>query len=285
MSQLQDYCQLFFISKQEVELITHVAKRLEKEGAQERITRAYIGQLHQMAKTYNYSKTAIEIIESRPDKAWRDFFAESLHPKFILHHQTYANLFHQLGVAYRTYLASVVTYYKLVVDEFLAANLRPEFPGFIYAYKKMESLQMAIIAETYHGIQIKQLEEQREALQLLSLPISRLWTHILLLPLVGHLDTARAKNMLDNMLKEIAQQQAKVFIIDISGISLVDTAVANSLIKMTKSTQLMGCHCLLAGLSPSLAQTIITLGINVNEVHTTANLEEGLKWALQYIQK
>ncbi len=83
------------------------------------------------------------------------------------------------------------------------------------------------------------------------------------------------------MLTKIADTQSKVIILDISGVAVVDTAVANHLIKITKATKLMGCECLLSGISPAIAQTMVELGIQVGDIRTTAALRDALSIAFQ----
>ena len=78
------------------------------------------------------------------------------------------------------------------------------------------------------------------------------------------------------MLERIAESRATQFILDISGVAVVDTAVANHLIKITKATHLMGCECTISGVSPAIAQTVVELGIEVGDVRTTATLQDAL---------
>ena len=82
-------------------------------------------------------------------------------------------------------------------------------------------------------------------------------------------------------LAKIGETRAKIFVIDISGVAAVDTAVANQLIKITKATQLMGCESIISGISPSISQTLVELGINVGEVKTTATLRDALEIGLR----
>lgn len=128
----------------------------------------------------------------------------------------------------------------------------------------------------------RQLREDQEALLAeMSTPVTKLWDGILLLPLVGIIDSKRAQNVMTTMLDKISFTQAKVFILDISGIAVVDTAVANYLIKITKATQLMGCTSIISGIAGSVAQTIVELGINVEEIETTGSMQDALKTALE----
>ncbi len=84
-------------------------------------------------------------------------------------------------------------------------------------------------------------------------------------------------------LAKIAETQARIFILDISGVGVVDTAVANNLIKITRATRLMGCECTISGVSPAIAQTIVDLGIDVGRIKTTANMKDALSDAFHRV--
>jgi PAS domain S-box-containing protein len=118
---------------------------------------------------------------------------------------------------------------------------------------------------------------QAAALSQLSTPVTELWHGILLLPVVGIVDSRRAQDIMNAILEKISEAQATRFIVDISGVPIVDTAVANHLIKITKATSLMGCECTISGVSAAIAQTIVELGIDVGKVRTTATLRDALE--------
>ena len=84
-------------------------------------------------------------------------------------------------------------------------------------------------------------------------------------------------------LEKIAESQARIFILDISGVGVVDTAVANHLIKISRATRLMGCECVISGVSPSIAQTIVDLGIDVGDVKTTSTMKDALATAFKQL--
>ena len=84
-------------------------------------------------------------------------------------------------------------------------------------------------------------------------------------------------------LEKIAESQARIFILDISGVGVVDTAVANHLIKISRATRLMGCECIISGVSPSIAQTIVDLGIDVGDVKTTSTMKDALATAFKQL--
>ncbi|MHC4924837.1 MAG: STAS domain-containing protein, partial [Planctomycetota bacterium] len=114
-------------------------------------------------------------------------------------------------------------------------------------------------------------------------PVTQIWESLLFLPIVGIIDSKRSRDIMNATLSKIAETQARVFILDISGVGVVDTAVANHLIKITRATKLMGCETTISGVSPAIAQTIVDLGIDVGEVKTTATMRDALADAVQAI--
>jgi rsbT co-antagonist protein RsbR len=122
----------------------------------------------------------------------------------------------------------------------------------------------------------KRLEEQSRTNREISTPAIELWDRVLILPVLGVIDSMRAQQMTDTMLNKIKETSSKVIILDIQGVAAVDTAVANHLIKITKATRLMGCQCIISGISPAVANTIVQLGIDMGDVKTNATLREAL---------
>jgi len=120
------------------------------------------------------------------------------------------------------------------------------------------------------------IASQTRSLMEMSTPVTEIWSDILLLPVVGIIDSKRAQDIMNATLSKIAESRARLFILDISGVAVVDTAVANNLIKVTKAMRLMGCECTISGLSPAIAQTIVELGIDVGKVKTTSNMKDAL---------
>ena len=114
-------------------------------------------------------------------------------------------------------------------------------------------------------------------------PIHVIWDGILMLPLYGIIDSKKAQDIMELMLDKILQTQSKVIILDILGVVMVDSAVANHLIKITQATKLMGTTCIISGISPPVAQTVVSLGISLGDVDTQATLKDALSKALKII--
>jgi len=124
-------------------------------------------------------------------------------------------------------------------------------------------------------------EELNRTLEEMSTPVMPIWDGILLLPLIGVVDSSRTDHAVTKTLERINETRAKVFLLDISGVPAVDTAVANQLLKITKATQLMGCETVISGLSPAIARTMVELGVEVGQVRTTATLRDAFALALR----
>lgn len=126
-------------------------------------------------------------------------------------------------------------------------------------------------------------EELHKSLQEMSTPVTPIWDGILLLPLVGIIDSMRTADVMNKSLTKIAETRARVFVLDIAGVATVDTGVANQLIKITKATQFMGCEAIISGVSPAIARTMVELRVSVGDVRTTATLRDAFEIALKRV--
>jgi rsbT co-antagonist protein RsbR len=122
---------------------------------------------------------------------------------------------------------------------------------------------------------------QQQELMELSTPVVRLWDNVLALPLIGTLDSARTQVVMQNLLEAIVQTRSDVAIIDITGVPMVDTLVAQHLLKTVAAARLMGADCLISGIRPQIAQTIIHLGVDLTAVTTKATLADAFAIALK----
>ena len=135
--------------------------------------------------------------------------------------------------------------------------------------------------ETFAGSREAIIDAQRGELLELSTPVVQLWDDILALPLVGTLDSNRAQVVMEALLQKIVEQEAAIAIIDITGVPTVDTLVAQHLMKTVAATRLMGADCIISGIRPQIAQTIVHLGVNLGEVITKATLADAFGVALK----
>lgn len=124
------------------------------------------------------------------------------------------------------------------------------------------------------------LRQQQELLEL-STPVVQLWQNVLALPLIGTLDSARTQVVMESLLQKIVDTGALIAIIDITGVPTVDTLVAQHLLKTIAAARLMGADCIISGIRPQIAQTIVHLGVNLEDVITKATLADAFVVALK----
>jgi rsbT co-antagonist protein RsbR len=122
--------------------------------------------------------------------------------------------------------------------------------------------------------------QQQEMLEL-STPVVQLWEGILALPVIGTLDSARTQVVMENLLQRIVDTGARIAVIDITGVPTVDTLVAQHLLKTVAAARLMGADCIISGIRPQIAQTIVHLGVELNDVATKATLADAFAIALK----
>jgi len=127
----------------------------------------------------------------------------------------------------------------------------------------------------------EQVELQRRTLSELSTPVIKVYENVLVLPLVGAIDTERARRIMEELLTGITRHQAELVIIDITGVPVVDTAVANHLIQTIKAARLLGARSILVGISGEVAQALVHLQIDLSGVVTRSNLQAGIEYALE----
>ncbi|NUQ28684.1 MAG: STAS domain-containing protein [Acidobacteriaceae bacterium] len=137
------------------------------------------------------------------------------------------------------------------------------------------------IAESYIQSRDKVIARQQEEMLELSTPVVMLWDGIVALPVIGTLDSSRAQMVMESLLQAIVQTNSRFAIIDITGVPTVDTLVAQHLLKTITAARLMGAECILSGIRPQIAQTIVHLGITLNDVVTRSKLSDAFRLALE----
>jgi rsbT co-antagonist protein RsbR len=135
--------------------------------------------------------------------------------------------------------------------------------------------------ETYVAARDALITEQAEQLLELSTPVVKLWDGVVAVPLVGTLDSARSQIVMERLLQALVDSGSPYAILDITGVPAVDTQVAQHIIKTIVAAQLMGAQCIISGIRPQIAQTIVSLGIEFGEIVTKANLADALQHALR----
>jgi len=141
-----------------------------------------------------------------------------------------------------------------------------------------------LTVETYVKSREDLIQRQQREMMELSTPVVQLWDNILALPLIGTLDSERTQVVMESLLQKIVETGASIAIIDITGVPTVDTLVAQHLLKTVAAARLMGADCIISGIRPQIAQTIVHLGVNLSDVTTKASLADAFSIALKRTQ-
>ena len=141
-----------------------------------------------------------------------------------------------------------------------------------------------ITAEAHLKSREELIQRQQREMMELSTPVVQLWDNIAALPLIGTLDSERTQVVMESLLQKIVETGAAIAIIDITGVPTVDTLVAQHLLKTVAAARLMGADCIISGIRPQIAQTIVHLGVNLSEVTTKASLADAFAIALKRTQ-
>lgn len=181
---------------------------------------------------------------------------------------------------------AAATRLRWIVYDLLHQVYGSDAAGELLAVKAVEecfhrgSLAIAESFDRFYASQQRQLEH---AMSELSAPIVPIHEGILVLPLIGSIDSRRATLIMETLLEAINRTGTRVVILDITGVPVVDTGVANYLIQATRAARLLGAEVVLSGISPTIAQTVVTLGVDLSGIVTRADLSAGLEYALQQL--
>ena len=148
---------------------------------------------------------------------------------------------------------------------------------------KLTFLDMGLAIETYIASSERTIRAQQEAIQELPTPVLPLREGLLIVPIIGIIDTQRARQLTEQLLNSIRGNRAKMVVIDITGVQSVDSRVANHIVQTVEAARLMGARVIIAGISPEVAQTMVTLGIDLGRIMTVGDLQSGIERAEQLL--
>nr|WP_315204303.1 protoglobin domain-containing protein [uncultured Albidiferax sp.] len=215
---------------------------------------------------------------------WHEFFTAEVNDFYIARRTHIGAVHAHIELPNDIYFAGVSITFQMFI-ECLRSTDTPadEVLDMVMSINKQLKLDTFLVIDTISRIARERIADHSRAMMEMSTPVTPIWEGILLLPLVGIIDTTRTAEIMNKTLTKIAESRSKVFVLDISGVASVDTSVANQLIKITKATRLMGCESIISGVSPSIARTMVELGVSIGEVRTTATLRDAFELALRAI--
>jgi rsbT co-antagonist protein RsbR len=187
----------------------------------------------------------------------------------------------RIGLPVKTYLGAYNFYLRAVAD-----RLSEAYPSkldqalmVLLSLMKLVFLDIGLAIDTYIVQRENTIREQQEAIRELSTPVLQVREQLLILPIVGVIDSARARQLTEGLLRSIRANRARVVVIDITGVPAVDSTVANHLVQTVDASRLMGAAVIVTGLSPDIAQTLVTIGVDLTKMNTVGDLQGGIEEA------
>ena len=189
----------------------------------------------------------------------------------------------RIGLAPKWYIGAYSRYLRLLHERLFADFTPAEASAAFLSIKKLVAFDTALAIDTYNAANADTVARHQAAIRELSTPVIRVYQRVLLLPLVGTIDSHRAEQIMETLLLRVVEEQARAVIIDIAGVAIVDTKVADHLLKTTEAVRLLGAETILTGISAQIARTIVQLGVDISSMHTRARLADGIELALSLI--
>lgn len=192
----------------------------------------------------------------------------------------------RIGLSPKFYLGAYRRYLELIL-KYMTAEFpdREELHANYVSIQKIVYFDVALAIDTYIAANLEALGRHQAAIRELSTPVIRVYDRVLLLPLVGALDSHRAHQVMEAVLLNIVEGQARCIIIDIAGVPVVDTRVADHLLKTTAAVRLLGAQTILTGITAQVARTMVQLGVDISSMHTVSRLSDGIELALGIVGK
>jgi rsbT co-antagonist protein RsbR len=171
----------------------------------------------------------------------------------------------------------------LLLRDVLARSLFEKYPGefnrVLDAYEPAANRIANTVAINFVQERERVIRQQQEAIRELSTPVLQVRERLLILPIIGVLDGQRARQLTEQLLRGIRANRARVVVIDITGVPTIDSTVANHLVQTVDASRLMGASVIITGLSPEIAQTLVTLGVDLSKVNAVGDLQGGIEEA------
>ena len=205
--------------------------------------------------------------------------------RYVQERLTIGAIHERIGLPIKSYLGMYNFYLRSVatrVFNSLSGDPQAALATF-QSLMKLTFLDIGLAIDTYIFQRERTIHEQQEAIRELSTPVLQVRERLLILPIIGTIDTQRSRQLTEQLLRAIRDTRAKVVVIDITGVPSVDSTVANHLVQTVDAARLMGASTIVTGLSPEIARTLVTLGVDLGKMKTLGDLQEGIEEAEQLL--
>lgn len=247
-----------------------------------RVVEAFYDHLLSNPETAEYlsSPGMVERLKRTQAAYFQSLFDGRIDLRYVEERLRVGSVHERIGVPPRWYVGAYGRYLVLVHEHVHQRLGQQEAVALSTSIEKLMHFDAALAMDAYIRAHIETATRQRAAIRELSTPVIKVHDRVLLLPLIGTLDSHRAQEVMETALLRIVEEQARVLLLDIAGVAVVDTQVADHLLKMTAAARLLGAQTVLTGISPMVARTMVELGVDVGTMHTRNQLADGLELAL-----
>jgi rsbT co-antagonist protein RsbR len=279
----------FYFQLTDEDLSRLAALRSFAEKHNDAIVDAFYDELllkHPESRLFFTDKAALQRAITAQKRYFLELFSGACDLDYVENRLRVGTTHQRIGVAPKWYLGAYAHYLRLIAIRLFTDNgYSAETLADYKSIQKIVFFDMSIAIETYIAASMEALKRHQMAIHELSTPVIKVHERVLLLPLIGTIDTARAMRVMESVLLRVVEEQARVVIMDIAGVAVVDTRVAHHLLQTTEAVRLLGAGTILTGIRAQVAQTLVQLGVDLSTMHTRANLEEGLELALSMTGK
>ena len=221
----------------------------------------------------------------RVKRAQKDYFIQLTEgeygPDYVANRLRIGTVHERVGLAPKWYLGMYNFYLRAVANRLLEVFPKEPAKAFsaFLSLMKLVFLDIGLAVDTYIYAREATMRKQQEAIRELSTPVLQLRERLLLLPIIGVIDTHRARLITESLLRAIRTSRAKVVVMDVTGVATIDSKVANHLLQTVTAAGLMGASVIVTGLSSDVAQALVALGIDLREISTAGDLQGGIEEA------
>lgn len=233
-------------------------------------------------KSFFTDERKLALVKKKQKEYFIDFFTTEHNIDFFRKRVNLGAIHERIGLDNTWYLASYALFFNAFMEK-LSKGGKVELEH-VKSLSRLVLLDIGMVINSYISEREKIINAQATEVIELSSPVLKLTDKIIVIPLLGTIDSARAFQIMEKILNSIKESNAKIVIIDITGVPLIDTSTGANLVRTVKAIRLMGSDSILTGVRPMLAQTIVELGIDLKDIVTRSTLSDGFLEALNMLK-
>jgi rsbT co-antagonist protein RsbR len=278
--ELESRRRFFEIGPEDLERLAALRPRAEERSHAlvERLYELILG--HPESRAFFGDETVVRRVKNLQRQYFLGLFAGVCDARYVEDRLRVGAAHERIGLQPKWYIGAYSRYLRLLLSDLFGELSSADAQAAFLSVTKLVCFDMALAMDTYIAAHLDTLARHQAAIRELSTPVIRVHERILLLPLVGTIDTQRAQQVMEALLSQVVEQQAKVVIVDIAGVPVVDTKVADHLLKTTAAVRLLGADTVLTGISAQVARTMVQLGVDLSSMKTSTRLADGIEQAL-----